>query len=107
MGWIIPCTEGGRVREREDNFIKGGGGGGGEEGGGRRGEGGGREGRGVSAYTNDKGTEEGSWKPQLISVGHQATTNHSCCITGKSKLEIEEKWFGKQMTITEGNILGP
>ena len=38
------------------------------------------------AYTDDKCTDEGSWQPQLVPVGHETATNNGRCVASKSEL---------------------
>ena len=40
-----------------------------------------------STYTDDKCTDEGSWKPHFVPVSHQATPNNGGCVAGKGELE--------------------
>ena len=39
------------------------------------------------SYTDNKSADECSWEPQLVTVGHQATTNNGSCIAGKCELQ--------------------
>jgi hypothetical protein len=41
----------------------------------------------INSYTDNKGTDESSWEPQLVAVGNQATTNDGSCIAGKCELQ--------------------
>ena len=40
-----------------------------------------------STYTDDKRTDEGSWKPHFVLAGHQAASNNGGCIAGEGELE--------------------
>ena len=40
-------------------------------------------------YTDDKGTDEGRWKPQFVCICYQATTNDCGSIACKSELRME------------------
>ena len=59
MGWIIPCK--GEVQMECEAFHH-------------------------ETYTDDKCTDEGSWKSQFVCVGYQATPNNCRSVTCKREL---------------------